>query len=680
MATINIDKIDKSDAGQDVKDIYKRVKKHLIDNTARKDWKAIREKNWNAVYPLDPENDEAIWTKDERKQMIEKGQIPIAVNDLAKGVQGSTAVITAKNPGLQFTPIGSNDLYVAELLKRGADYVVNTNNGTLPFYQMLKEVKISGLGILEARHDPAKGIFGKILIEKCDPDIYYFDPESKKPDHSDVSFGKAQQITKEEAKEKYDDLTDEDLAFDFIQPDEDDEGSMVDTKIGKDNYAEEGKSDTPSDDEKEEFVWEIEDWELKKTKQIWVMIPNEQEQYGFIRKIYQTYGEIEKAGWTLSDDKKVATDSIGEQAYVWRRMVEQRIQRIIVGKKVVSKLINPLDVDCDGDPVLTLSVLQHDETLRGYPTCPVTRAMELTRSRNKRRMQSIYVVSKNVDAPIVTGSGYKWIKDSVHGDILQVDKSAPFQPTRLIPGTSSMELLNMEQIDKQDINDEFDINDVLRGKIPQGQSNMAGRTVLALQDMVGVMNNPFASAFENCITRLGRAIVALMVKTWPRQMWQRLIEPDEMQTWQPDKEVQIDPQTGQKITPKPDMVTQRWMQALEMIRPSDPSKDTGLKLIDIDVKIIAGSTQPTNRMAKQAVAMDMVKAGIYDAEAALEYVDDPLKDKVVDRMKQKAQNAGAEKISVSVAFKDLPPEAQAQLAQQIGIQMNPDDAIMGGMK
>lgn len=678
MAEIDIKKIGKSDASEKVKEIYRRVKRDLIDCSARVTWKEIRKKNWSAVYPLDPAKEEAIWTSEEREAMTKKGQIPIAVNDLAKGVQGSSAVITSRNPGLQFLPIGSGDLYVAELIKRGADYVMNTNNCPIPFYEMLKEVKLSGMGGLEARHDPAKGIFGKIIIEQLDPETYYFDKDSKKPDHSDVSFGKARMISKSEAKEKYDDLTDDDLNFDILPKQEDEQEAVTDTKTGKDNYTidvQDGDNEAPDDDP---MTWEIEDWELKKEKQIWIMMTDSNSPDGYVRKVFKTYSEIENDGWTLLPGKKEAIDTAGVKALVWPRLVEMRVQRIIVGKKVISELANPLDIDSDGDPVLSLSLLQHDRTLSGYPTCPVTRGIELTRSRNKRRMQSIYVVSKNVDAMTVVAGDYKIEKDEKHGDVMKVEKTVPFQPYKLLPGTTTAELINMEQIDKADIQDEFDINDVLRGKIPQGQSNMAGRTVLALQDMVGVMNNPFAVSFENCICRLGRAIAALMVKEWPQSMWKRLIETDEMKTWQPENEKQVDAH-GNQIPPQPDAITQRWMQAIELIRPSDPNKETGIKLIDIDVKILAGSTQPTNRMAKQGVAIEMVQAGIYDAEAALEYVDDPLKDKVVERQKQKAQSGSAEKINVSIAFKDLPEEAQSQVLQQIGVQMNPE-GVQGGFE
>jgi hypothetical protein len=172
--------------------------------------------------------------------------------------------------------------------------------------------------------------------------------------------------------------------------------------------------------------------------------------------------------------------------------------------------------------------------------------------------------------------------------------------------------------------------------------------------------------------RLGKAVAALMLKTWPKSMWLRLVDEDDMGTWQPEKEKQVDP-NGQQQPPEPGMIEQRWMDAIARITGDDENGIDPMTMIDLDVKIIGGSTQPTNRMLKQGVAMEMVKNGIYDAEAALEYTDDPLKDKVIERRKNQPPEGG--KVNITVNLKDLPPEVQAQFMAKQGIEMNPGDAI-----
>jgi hypothetical protein len=671
MPEIDLKKIENSGVAEDVLAVYRRVKRFYVDDTDRKLWKDNRKKNWAAAYPLDTE-EEGIWTAKEKEAMLKKDQIPIGINDLAKGIQGSCAVITAKAPGLNFSPFGSGDLYVAELFKRGWDYILSRNGGPITFYDFVQEAKVGGLGCLEARHDASKGIYGKIVIGELDPTTYYFDKKAKHRDHSDVCFGKAHLVTKKYAQETYEGLTDADLDFSPIEKDEEGDKPKTDTVKGKDNYTiDPGKKALPSDNEEDENVWEVEDWELVKVKELWLMIPNPEKPGEFDREIYKTNAEIEAKGWTVDKSGKVATrenrtpnpkylegQQLGWQgepvvdpqtgqdvtpepelvssteAVIWTRRVEKRIQRIIVGKKKVSEEENPLGVDSDGEPILPIITLPHDRTLSGYPTCPTTRAYEITRSRNKRRMQSIYVVSKNIEAPIVMGEGSAWQKDEVHGDWIKMAKDSAHPVSRLLPGTTSAELVNMEQRDKEDISDEFDMPEVFRGKMPQGNANMAGRTVLALQESVGVMSQPFTLAVESSMERLGKAVAALMLKTWPKSMWTRLIEPDEMGSWQPEKEKQVDEQ-GQPVQPEANVIQQKWTDAIARVAGEEGKEP--MSMIDLDVKVIAGSTQPTNRMAKAGVALEFVKGGIYDPQAALEYIDDPMKDEVTERMDRKRQ-------------------------------------------
>jgi hypothetical protein len=687
---IDLDKFEKAGVPQEVRDVYKRVKRDLITDEDRKTWNKLRTRCWNAAYPLDPqdENSDSIWTAKEREQMIAAGQIPVAVNDLARDIQGSSALITSRNPGLQFAPIGSGDLYVAELLKRAWDYVVNSNEGAITFFDFIKEKNIGNLAVIEAYHDPSMGIFGKILIEDRDPTTYYFDKKSRKRDHSDVSFGKAHQVTKTYALETYDALTEEDLIFTELRK-EDKEGDTPDGKPGQDAYAVD-TNEKPGDrpDEKEpENVWEIEDWELKKETEIWVMVADANQPFGFTRKIFKSYADVEKDGWVLAPDKKTAADAIGISAAVWKRKVVKRVQRIIVGKKLISKQVNPLGTDSEGMPVLSIITLIEDRTLNGYPTGKTARALESSRLHNKSQMQARLVISRNLDAPLAMTEGCKWMKDPIHGDWIQVGKDVQSMPQRVMPGSTSAELVNMIQINKQDIHDEYQINDVTQGKIPAGQSNIAHGTILSLQEMVGVISSPGVLAFESSLVKLGKAVIALCLMCWPRPLWMRLIEPEEMTSWQPDKEKNSDPLTGKPLNADemakmaPEMKEQReqgvseaiqmkWKDALDKIT-GDNGKEK-ISPLDVDVKVIAGSTQPTNRMAKAGQAIEMKNAGLYGPKTALKYIDDPLKDEAIEEIEAQSANQTTEgkfNISVSVKSEDLPPGALAQVLAKGGIQI-----------
>jgi hypothetical protein len=287
-------------------------------------------------------------------------------------------------------------------------------------------------------------------------------------------------------------------------------------------------------------------------------------------------------------------------------------------------------------PVLSIITLIEDRTLNGYPTGKTARALESSRLHNKSQMQARYVISKNMDAPLQMPYGAKWVKDEKNGDYIQLSKDSNQTASRIAPGSTSAELVNMIQINKQDIHDEYQINDIIQGKIPAGQTNMAHRTVLSLTEMVGVISSPGVLTFESSLVKLGKAVVALMLMVWPRQMWARLIEPDEMKQWTPEKEKpQVDPNTGQPMQPDPNGIRQKWEDALDKLTGENGKTKTDL--IDIDVKIVAGSTQPTNRAAKRGEAIELVKAGIYDPKAYLDYTDDPKKDEIAERMEKRRQ-------------------------------------------
>lgn len=625
--TIDINKITSSDADKRVIEVYRLLKRYKEDDDRTKWVKDVYQRGWEVAWG----DNDALWTADEREAMTNKGQIPIAINDLAKGIQGSSAVASANKPGINVKPIGSSDLYVSELFKRGFDYVWGQNSANQIVFDIIKEAKTGSLGTVDVRYDDTKVTKytnGKIVIVSDDPLDYYFDKKSRRADKLDSHIIKAHLVSRTYAKDHYD-VTDDDLDFKPI-PVDDDPGLSSAGKPGEDEYARMEKeknkdSRTDKNVEEQEDVWEIEAWLIKTVKEFWLVAVDSEQ--GEVHKFsFEKKEEADKALQQLE-----AADGKGK---VVVKSIEKREQRIIVGKKLISSEFNPIGTDSDGDPVLPKILVPHDRSHKGFYTCPTYRGIEISRSRNKRRMQTIYVITKNVDAPIVAGQGYRWVKDEKHGDILEVAKDSPFPPSRLLPGTTSQELIQMEMRDEAALNDEFDMNDVMKGKLPPGVDS--GKLVIALQDQAGMMSTPFIGVVESVIERIAKVVLAFMLKYWPRKMWERLIEPDEMGTWQPDKEKKLD-DMGQPIQPQPNDIAMKWLQALELIRPADPTKEPGVELEGLDVKIVAGSTMPTNRMAKASMALEMVKGGLYDAEAGLNYIDDPYKDQIATRMKQKEQ-------------------------------------------
>ena len=267
MDTIDTKKLEDAGAPKEVVEVYKLLKIYREDED-RRWWKdEVYEKGWESTY------ENKLWDDDEEKQMADKGMIPLTTGDLHKGVQGSVAVATANKPGIQIKPVGSGDLYVAELLQRGFDYVWEVNRGDKRLQRFVKYNKVGAVSVLDAKYDQSKGVYGKIEIKNLKPVYVYWDKDAEEDDLSDVPIIKASQITRSYAKENYD-VTDDDLNYAPLEGDEDEAGKGS-YNTGEDNYVDASKSGDktiePADGQEKKDIWEIEAWLPKKRKEFWVV-------------------------------------------------------------------------------------------------------------------------------------------------------------------------------------------------------------------------------------------------------------------------------------------------------------------------------------------------------------------------------------------------------------------------
>jgi len=68
------------------------------------------------------------------------------------------------------------------------------------------------------------------------------------------------------------------------------------------------------------------------------------------------------------------------------------------------------------------------------------------------------------------------------------------------------------------------------------------------------------------------------------------------------------------------------------------SVDDFLKSVSKEnIRVVSGSTLPTSRMEKANLAIQYMQYGIYDQQAALTYLDDPLKDEIIQRTNREQQ-------------------------------------------
>jgi hypothetical protein len=632
MQTIDPKKLKDLGLPKEVEEVYLYLKAYA-EPPERKEWEKRYDQAWRVV-----END--IWEEDEKTQMEEQKQIPLCVNDAVKGMQASCAVQTSQKPEIKFYPVGKGDVYVAELLKRAHDLVWEKNEGGLNIYEWCEERDVGAIGFIRARIDPNKGPFGKIVNETLDPRSVYWDKNSKKRDFSDTHLIIANLRSKSYIKEQYDDIKDDDLFYHEAVVG----GGKSSGVTGGDNYAipdKDKKPDSVDEATEPENIWEIEASIRKVRAENWI--------------IYQDQnGKIQTA-------KVEAKDKEGAEAMVpaggrfvnyWPRKREIREVRIIVGKKLVQKLEDPYGEDSDGDPIVHIIGLRAQRTRNAFPMSPMNYSRDILRLKNKALMRFDHAAAHNTNSPILEAEGaVRWTgAPGTPGSRAYVDlnkvSSLASGVSRLPPGASQSERhLELVAAAEKAIADQFDAPPVVKGEIPQG-ADPSGRTVLALQDMASTVSKPKIGSLEGSLVRLAKVNTVLELQKWPREFWERLLEEDEWTSWIPEKEKSQllagdQEQTGAPPGEMPELtdetkkvIKERWEQALELIRPADYSKPPGINLIDVDVKIVAGSSMPTNRIAREQVAMEKFKVGLYDRKAALEYSDDPKSEEIALRMDQ----------------------------------------------
>lgn len=660
---ININSVNKSDADPKVKEVYQELKR-FRGAPERSEWLKRDSEGYKGAILNE------MWSDQDKKDAKASGQDLISVNKLNKGIQGNAAIVTQNNPAIIIRPLRFEDPYIATLLGWGVDYVIRKNQGQDVIYDVVERKNIGGLGIFSTYHDSNKGIFGKTIFEADDPSIWYFDKESRKRDYSDTSLIKAQLRTKKWIKENYEGIEDKDLTFEKTMSPEDDPGVVTDTVTGADNYAindDKVDPDVYGDEKDIKEVWEIEAHMLKVEREDWIIFKLDDSPDADAEK-------IDLKGQKIKEFIAEFTSKEGvEFAKHWPRKVENRYLRIIVGKKLINQLDdngnevnetkNPYGLDSDGDPIVPGVPLISQKTRTAYPTCPTFYALPLNKSLNKRHAQEIYATSKTLNSPVVRADSTRWgdpKQPDKPGNELIISQVGADKPYRLSPG--EVNIANLRSIiasEGEDIDDQYDLPEILKGKVPKNfQGQMSGRLGLALQDTALMKANPALRGLESALVRVGKVILAIILKHWPRQMWDRLLREESRQTFAPegsDEQKQLrqveQQQTQQAMQQEPagmggmqpeqpeenpedainEQIKARWQEAIDKIEAE------GIKLIDLDVAITAGSTLPTNRMAREDLSIEKFKIGLFDRKAALEYSEDPKAKEISERMDEREQ-------------------------------------------
>jgi hypothetical protein len=162
---------------------------------------------------------------------------------------------------------------------------------------------------------------------------------------------------------------------------------------------------------------------------------------------------------------------------------------------------------------------------------------------------------------------------------------------------------------------------------------MSGRLGLALQDTGTIMQNPSIRGLESSLERLGKLLLSIILRSWPRSKWESLVTEDRIREFRPPE----DPMNEQTDFDKTDELKQQEMMERQEKWAAAVDKITseGIGVVDFNIAITAGSSLPTNRLLKEETAIEKYKIGLYDRQAALEYSGEPHAKEIAKRMDQR---------------------------------------------
>ena len=118
------------------------------------------------------------WTDDERKQLEQKGRIPVEfnrANPLLKSVSG--AEINARQR-VNYSQRTQGDAQVNEMLTQAAEHFREENDAPNEETEAFQHRNICGIGVIETRIDEARKGRADIVIQHCDPLEFDIDPSA----------------------------------------------------------------------------------------------------------------------------------------------------------------------------------------------------------------------------------------------------------------------------------------------------------------------------------------------------------------------------------------------------------------------------------------------------------------------------------------------------------------------
>ena len=581
------------------------------DSTRRKEFEEDREAAKRAFKGQ-------VFTDSQEKAMENSGIPPVKVTKGTTNALRLASIMSANRPEIKAVPMGGGDGYIADLIGRAYKKIWEQSTGNrINFNAILGAIKegIDHFNVTSEKYGMAGDV--RIKISKIGAKKIYYGvdtPEDAVTEWTVRYFAKP--ISKEEAKDLYN-LKDDELYYEGAERPEDedkDDGPTHDSAPGGRYDDSPSGSDTT---EKKKEIWEIERCQLKKYgKKLWFDTVT---QKAFPRSDTPSKDNQAKILWITqypAEGGPERFEPIDVKEY-------DLLYSLVVGGKVIERdAVSPYGFDNIREPVDMIIPLINIPIGEVYPRGNMFFAIGPLQEVAKRRGQSIAMVAYQMGSPIVTKKGTvnldEWRanitkpREVIEADWGDDPADKPYALYTALPDQSRV--FALEDRANADVDDVFNLTPVLKGEAETGR--MSGRLAAMLKEFGMEGNSYLLTAAEWAYRKLGVCLVVIALREWPFRYWERLLEDEDY----------VKDDKGEKT----DQLEPGYIKALELIRNKDVS------IIDYDIGIRPGSSLPANRMARLDMALELAREpvppdAIYDAEAVLNYLDDPQAKQVLKR-------------------------------------------------
>jgi len=567
------------------------------------------------------------WTVEQENELKARGQAPIVVNRIHPAVETAKALLTSKKPGFMISGREDSDNKVGKVFDSLLEYVWDISDGNSQLRTIIDDSYVGSMGYAFAYQDVlADSGRGEVKFMSIDPLDVYVDPRSRNrlfDDAENIIISRL--YTKSQAR-KYKPLfskliDDIPAGFDYNEyptTERTDDAAVVfpeditDGQFGEDEQIRgyeryqmvftnkyrvfdksDGKEQLLNENEMVEYVKQV----------AWVINGNlfrSQEEANNAINIFIQQGQQPEV-------EQVTNLDLIKQGAIETITIKSKTVRVIciMGEELL--YVRELSPDLYKYPIIPFPSFH---TGTPYPTSDVRMVKGLQEYINKIRSLIIAHASTSTNVKLLVPRGSMDVEKlqklwSKPGAIIEFEPSEG-TPIAVPPSQLPAELYHNEQRAMEDINHQFGIYEMMMGD--SGSAPQTYKATISLDEFGQRKIRSKLADIETSLKRLGEVLIPLMQQLYTQEKKIRLVQPNNSIT---------------EITINHQLVDDK-MPELKRI-------ENDIRVGRYDVKVITGSTLPSNKYAELELHMEAYKAGLIDQQEVLKKTDIYDKEGILER-------------------------------------------------